>query len=177
MRDSRLPRPEPRRMDSRNIRYLNAAARRKNGSPQAAGLEHLAAAHEKLMRLQGMRRKLKEEYAERVAELDTAMRELEHSRSIISKQTELLDEYDARIRAQSLLIDDLRAEIDQFSGQLERRRPPTARQSDASSITVRALDKYYRNNKRPIDEGSTKPASLTSKLYRRLRSAQILDRR
>lgn len=163
-------------MSSTSIPCLIDDVRRENDSPQSRGLEHLAAAHEKLLRLQRMRRTLKEGYAERVAELDIAMREIEDSRSVITKQSEMLDAYDARIQAQSLLIDELRAEIVHLSDQLERRRAPTARRSDASSITVRALDKYYRNNELSIDKVSTKPLSLAARLYQLLKSVQIVDR-
>lgn len=163
-------------MGSESIRYLGDAARQEQDSRRSSGLKHLAAAHEKLARLQEIRRKLKQDYAERVAELHHALHELERSRSLISTQSELLDEYDARLQTQSRLIDDLQAEIIDLREQPEQRRVSAPRQIDAPSITVRAVDKYNKRKKPLIDEGSRRPGSLGTRLYRLLKSPRALDR-
>ena len=159
-----------RQMSSKSVHYLNNDARPKNDPPRSRGLEHLAAAHEKLMRLQTIRRKLKEDYGERVAELDVAMREIEENKCVISKQSDFLGEQDSVIQAQSRLIDDLRAEMIELKSRLTRRSGSAAPGSDTASIVMRAVDRHDQQNSRLIDKSSNERPSLSTRVYRRLKS-------
>jgi len=129
-------------MNSRNIHFLKNDAQKDIAPTRSRALEHLDAAHAKLVQLQAWRRQFKIDYAECVKQRDAARRELVDFKCIANRKSEALQEYDTILAAQTQLIQDLRDEC----STLQERHPRPARDVDPESngpaLTALALDRY-----------------------------------
>jgi hypothetical protein len=156
-------------MKSGNIHYLGDQSQIEDDSPQAKALQHVAAAHRKLMYLQDVRRQLKLEYTARVAERDVAERELEHTKKIVDDQKDLLEEYESIIRAQAQLIGELRTKRNGSPGKSEERERGTADAAELPALTTRAIGRYQQLQRSQPSPGNGTSSRLAERPQFRLK--------